>query len=407
LSAERVVVAYAGVHQAYQHALAAYEIGELARFYCALYQDPSKAGARHARYVGAGLMDGRRAEGLDLGRVVEVPWPLLAKVAGDRLYPRGAGDWLAANKAFDFWVSRRLAADPPKLFIGTASSDLHSLKVLKRRGSYLMHDCPGLHPTLEHQLLTEAAELAGVRATPRLPRFGRPMMEGRKLAEYALADTLILRSDFQRRSFEAAGFAAERLFVSSSWVDAGFWRRLQPKARDAPGAPLKLLFVGSMILRKGLPFLLRAVEVCGSAVQLTAVGPRSAQTDQLLGAGLANVTWLAPQPRESLRELYQSHDVFILPSIVDTFGFVALEAMASGMPVIVTDNCGAPVPDAAWRVPAMDPASLAARMMEYADDRSLVARRGEEAERFAAGFSQQAYRRVIGERIAAILKERR
>jgi glycosyltransferase involved in cell wall biosynthesis len=405
LSRGRVAVAYAGVHHAYQHALAADELGELAAFYCALYQDPGKAGARFANYVGHGLMDGREAPGLDLAKVVEFPWPLLAKVAGDRIYPRGAGDWFAANKAFDSWAARRLAAAPPEIFIGTATSDLHCLRALKRRGSFLMHDCPGLHPAMEQRLLTEAADRAGVRATPRLPRFGRPAMEGRKLAEYALADTLILFSDFQRTSFEAAGFPADRLFVASSWVDAGFWRPGQPKP-PAPDAPLKLLFVGQLILRKGLPFLLRAVAACGRVVQLTLVGPRTSQTHSLLGAGLPNVRCLPPQPREALRELYHAHDVFILPSVVDAFGFVALEAMASGMPAILTETCGAPTPDPSWKLPAMDVGRLAERIMMYVDDRSLVVRHGAAAASFATGFSAQAYRRTIAERLAAILRDR-
>ena len=162
LSKGGVVVSYAGVHQTYQLALAADELGELQAFYCALYQHDSKWGSRFADLVGHGLIEGRRADGLDLRKVVEFPWPLLLKVIRDRIYPRGRDGWLAANSAFDWWVSQRIATSPPEIFVGTASSDLHCLQAAKTYGTALVHDCPGLHPRFESRLLREAAETAGV-----------------------------------------------------------------------------------------------------------------------------------------------------------------------------------------------------------------------------------------------------
>ena len=79
MNAGRIVVSYAGVHQAYQIALAAHEIGELRTFFCALYDDKRKWGGTFGRLVGNGVMEGRRAEGLELRKVVEYPWPLVLK----------------------------------------------------------------------------------------------------------------------------------------------------------------------------------------------------------------------------------------------------------------------------------------------------------------------------------------
>ena len=44
---------------------------------------------------------------------------------------------------------------------------------------------------------------------------------------------------------------------------------------------------------------------------------------------------------ENLPHLYRSADLFILPSKFDTFGIVVIEALASGLPVIVSDTVGA------------------------------------------------------------------
>jgi glycosyltransferase involved in cell wall biosynthesis len=393
-----IVVAYAGVHHAFQLALAAHEIAELQAFYCALYDDPAKWGHRFADYIGHWLNDGRRADGLDHRRVVEFPWPLLMKVMRDRFYPRGRDSWFATNSAFDWWASRRLAADPCEIFVGTSSSDLFSLRACKEQGSILIHDCPGTHPAVASKLFRQAAQRANIKRRARRRPWPRVnAMRSRILREYDLADILLVQSEFQRKGFEAMGFPPSRLFLLPLWVDMEFWRRTQPNAGSGSkrDAPLKLLFVGSIDLRKGIPFLLDAVTQCGKAVHLTIVGLRTVETDRLIDRDMNNVSFLPHQPKSALPQIYQTHDVLVLPSIYDPFPRVALEAMAAGLPVILSDNCGTPVPDESWRVPAMDSQRLAQRIMQYADDRTLFAIHGDEASRFAAGFSANAYRRKV------------
>jgi glycosyltransferase involved in cell wall biosynthesis len=404
----RIAVAYAGVHQAYQLALAAHEIGELKWFYCSLYDDPSKWGPRFANFIGPGLFEGRQAEGLDLKKVVEFPWPLLLKVARDRLHPLFQDTWLAANGAFDWWASRKVSASPPDIFVGTATSDLQSLKAAKARGSIVLHDCPSLHPGAESQLLQEAAERSGLRATPRFPWLRRGAMQSRKLREYSLADKLLVYSDFHRRGFQKAGFTGDRIFQSPLWVDQSLWYRTRTKRPEdlTPDLPLKLLFVGSISLRKGIPFLLQAVAECGKAVRLTIVGARTTQADRLLDHNLQNVFYVPAQPKAHLRRLYESHDLFILPSVGDPFPFVGLEAMACGLPIILSENCGTPVPDSSWKVPAMDPESLAKRIMTYVDNRMLLIEHGEQAAAFAAKFTPSVYRQNIQDLFRSILASR-
>jgi hypothetical protein len=84
MSGGRIVVSYAGVHTAYQIALAAQEMGELKVFCCSLYDAHGKWGARLGDFVGAGLFEGRRIDGLNIDKVMEFPWPLVWKAARDR-----------------------------------------------------------------------------------------------------------------------------------------------------------------------------------------------------------------------------------------------------------------------------------------------------------------------------------
>jgi glycosyltransferase involved in cell wall biosynthesis len=99
--------------------------------------------------------------------------------------------------------------------------------------------------------------------------------------------------------------------------------------------------------------------------------------------------------KSQLRDVYWKHDVLVLPSLGDSFGFVALEAMACGLPVIVTENCGVPVPDSAWRVPIMNSTAIARRLEYYASDRDALARDGKIAQVFAKQFTPERYREQI------------
>ncbi len=107
------------------------------------------------------------------------------------------------------------------------------------------------------------------------------------------------------------------------------------------------------------------------------------------------VKLLAPRSKSALRELYWQHDVLVLPSLGDSFGFVALEAMACGLPVIVTENCGVPVPEPAWRVPIMDSEAIANRLEYYAGDRAALEQDGRIAAEFARQYTPERYRDQI------------
>ena len=108
-----------------------------------------------------------------------------------------------------------------------------------------------------------------------------------------------------------------------------------------------------------------------------------------------NVQVSEPVPKARLRNRYWSNDVLVLPSLGDSFGFVALEAMACGLPVIVTDNCGVPVPDAAWRVPIMSSDAIAQRLQFYAANRDALKQDGNIAAEFARQFTLERYREQI------------
>jgi glycosyltransferase involved in cell wall biosynthesis len=394
-------VAYSGVHQAYQLALAAHEEGVLQAFYCSIYNAPGKWGHHLGHVIGQKALASRKMEGFPPEKAVEHPWPLLMKALRDKLNPRRANDWLAVNDAFDRWAARKLDKNPPKVIVGGETCDLHLFETARRMGVIRVHDCPQLHSTFLEEVLQEAGERAGmaVKLAPDLPG-----MAERKRREYELAEKILIYSDVHRRSFLRGGFPEERLFQCPLWVDPALWHREEPVKLTDPAKPLRLLFVGSINLRKGIPFLMEALKMCSRAVKLTLVGPRHPECEPHLRGAADSIEILDPQTKAELRQTYARHDVLVLPSVADSFGFVSLEAMACGLPVIVTDNCGAPVPDLSWRVPPMNSEALAIRLLMYAENRSLVVEHAAVAKAFATQFGPETYRRNIRGLYRSLLK---
>ena len=86
------------------------------------------------------------------------------------------------------------------------------------------------------------------------------------------------------------------------------------------------------------------------------------------------------QSREELRRLYRASDLFVMPSLRDSFGFVFLEAMTQGVPCIGTNLNAMPEiiqdGETGYIVPVHDPEALAAAILRYYKDPSNRQRMG-------------------------------
>ncbi|MGH7934333.1 MAG: glycosyltransferase family 4 protein [Candidatus Binataceae bacterium] len=111
--------------------------------------------------------------------------------------------------------------------------------------------------------------------------------------------------------------------------------------RGSNNGPLRICYVGSLDLRKGFVYLLRAIRSIGSQnVSLEIVGATGDRCcNRLFARELANldVRCAAGDPVPALRRA----ELFVSPTLEDGFSFAVAEAMACGLPVIVTECCGA------------------------------------------------------------------
>lgn len=383
-----ITVGYLGVHAAYQAALTAAELGRLDCFYCSLLAAPGKWGGLIARVAGADLLTNRRVGGLPLDRVVEHPWPFLAERLQARFGRGGTNRWLRACEAFDQWMANQLATSQSRLVYGVDTCAESTFLQASTMGMMRVVECPGVHPKFMQGILTETFGGSGEAylAAP-IPQ--------RKLRTYELAEVLITHSAIHTRSFVMTGIPRDRIFECPLWVDTDLFHADERASEPRPGGRLRAVFAGRVTMLKGIPWLWDALRRRQSDVDLTVVGSADARGRELLGRAPANVTYHPPVTKPELRATYQQHDVLVLPSLMDTFGSVALEAMACGLPVIVTDHCGVPVPDESWRVPVRNSDAIADRLAMYAEDRTQLAQDGQVALAFARQQTPEAFRRRL------------
>lgn len=322
------VVTFRGRRDGYEVPLALAEHGLLDRFLTDYSYGPAEA-------MAAAVMPARMAEKLRArGNPVLAPMTTRLRWIAAREAMHHAIGGAAANR-YDYFdplygraaalAARRFRSD---LFIYSPHADQAFRARYRHDPRKILFQ---FHPHID---LEQRLILADGRAS------GDPI-EGiaspaRRLADnsWRMADHIVCASSFTRRSLVEAGALPSSISVIPYGVDL-------PTGPVAPANQVfRALFVGSGIYRKGLHHLLDAWKTAtlpaGATLTIVARVIEPALLAQL--RTVPGVIYLSGLPAAGLARLYAESSLFVMPSIVEGFGQVYLEALAHGLPVLGTEN---------------------------------------------------------------------
>jgi len=295
---------------------------------------------------------------------------------------------------FDDYVSQRLPA--ANLFQGVAGQCYRSLEKARKLGYRTVVDSITTHidDFVEHQ--KRECAVFGVRPATD----GK--IQARTRGEYQRADLIRVLSVHARQTFVDRGF--QNVIVARPRVDVTEF----PEARFEE-SKFRISFVGLLEPWKGFHYLVDAFQRLdlpdSELIFWGAAGTRA--VTQYLREQMERNPRIQLRPvevRSCYGEVYGKSSVLVHPSLSEGFGYVVAEAMASGIPVIVTKNAGAAdlVVDGqnGYVVPARDPEAIRDRLAHLAAHPALLktmgraaretmrARNGDEWREYAAALER-------------------
>jgi starch synthase len=299
--------------------------------------------------------------------------------------------------AFDQRVAR-LPLKGDLAVITASKAALATLRAASDLGLPAFLDYPIAHHAWAERLLSEEArlhpELADTLQFAELPKRTRRRMED----EIEQADRILVLTSFQRQTFIDSGVDESKLILTPLGVEIDAFR---PVPRDH-SRPFRVLFAGQLSQRKGLSYALegfRRAAIPGAELELLGPAVGSARP----WTRVPGVRQLGPVPFGELPSHYEHSDVFLLPSLVEGLPQTLLQAMAAGLPVIVSENAAGPeiVEDGThgYVVPIRDPDAIAERLRDLHDHPERREAMGAQARRRAEELTWDAYGRTIADAV--------
>ncbi len=341
----KFVTVQAGARDHYQVPVALAEGGMLARFVTDAYatQDGSLKTSIAKKFLPG--ISSRYAAGLDGSQVVidgmAFSWSILEKLASKHRFFQRVHTYVqsAKDRSLSMSALRASCETGAKLFAlsyyaGPAFRELDS----EGAKGLLFQIHPD--PSALRDLFREEMELQ-----PRA-RFSLLAEKECQLSESALeeladeprlAERIMVASSFTKDTLVRKGIIASSISVVPYGVDVEKFseRTVQGKL----DGPLRVAFVGSVIQRKGISYLLDAISKIGHKhVQLTFYTRGFVDYSLLKEYSEGYVNLRIGCSNHEIVSALKSSDIFILPSLAEGFGHVIAEAMAVGLPVIASEN---------------------------------------------------------------------
>ena len=281
------------------------------------------------------------------------------------------------------------------LFHGWTHESLRSLRVAREKGILSVIDRGYSHPRFSKRILDEEFDIYGIsRGMESVPNWLRPFDHLRReqeeaCEEFDTADFVFVNSPFSYDTFVAEGFPKEKLVMIPRGFDPAKYNPV-----PQPDKVFRAIFVGQLLVRKGLKYLLEAWSRLNLPnAELLLVGTLMDEVRPLMEAYLKRPDvrhiGFVPDPVRA----YNSATVFVFPSVDEGSAKVTYEAMACGLPVIVTPNAGSLARDGedGFIIPIRDTESLEEKLIFFYKHRDSAREMGQTARKNISAYTWEQY----------------
>lgn len=312
-----------------------------------------------------------------------------------------------STEYFDRWVARNLPKKTDyQVFIGWSGMSLAALQAAKKAGKTVIIERGSSHIVYQDRILHEEFKRFGIdfHVDPRTIE--------KELKEYEAADFISIPSGFVRDSFLAMGVPSEKLVHNPYGTSAHFKKPAdgQLGLEGISPAKFRVLYVGSLMIRKGLAYLFEALQqlhIPEDRLEAWFIGKVDDDLKPTVEKyARPNWKFFGHLNHYDLPKYISACDVAVQPSLEEGLSMVIPQMLGCGVPVIATTNTGGQdvITDGenGFIVPIQDPVAIARRIeLLYEDRAKLASMKTAAAEITNRDFSWDNY----GDRYASFLKQ--
>ncbi len=131
--------------------------------------------------------------------------------------------------------------------------------------------------------------------------------------------------------------------VLPNGIDEFWLKNINSSKKILDKGEVNIIYAGAIDKNKNLISAVKAIDILirkGYKIKYTAVGKISNKSVYDCITKYSFVKYISQQPKEELIKLYRGNDMFVMPSITETFGLVYAEAMSQGLPIIYSKGQG-------------------------------------------------------------------
>ena len=373
LETQKFTVSHAGKQHSYHLAFALKQLGKLEGFYTSSYVESAILQKMIAQ-SGNPFFARRYKEGL-ASPYVHSHWNFefremwMRKLQGKSLAVQN--QVYKRDTDFDLMIAAKIPSIASSHFWGFQGSCHASLKAAKQADKIAVCELATAHVVQAKKILAEEARLQPDWADSIDNLYFPPEYEKRLEEEPFLADHVIAASKFTEWTLKETGIDPAKISV----LPLGFEADKIPFQLSANGfskRPLRLLFAGTVTQRKGISYLLDAMETLPESVEveLHIIGGIQGSGNAFSKRKHLYCHYPAVSQQEMFQK-YQEFDALILPTVFEGFGLVIVEALAAGIPVITTPHSMGPdvISEGknGWIIPIRDSVAIANAMVQLRD----------------------------------------